>query len=68
MLIIYIRSGEFYGPNGSAANLELLARFFKKYPDYANKTFLSVKVGPFSAVVWNQRLRVSYREATSREE
>ena len=40
--------GEFYGPDGSPANLELLARFFKKYPEYANKTFLSVKVGLLS--------------------
>ncbi|KAM5531837.1 hypothetical protein V8D89_014467 [Ganoderma adspersum] len=38
-----LNSGEFYGPNGSSANLELLSRFFKKYPDYASKTFLSVK-------------------------
>jgi hypothetical protein len=37
-------SGEFYGPNSSPANLELLARFFEKYPGYAEKTFLSVKV------------------------
>jgi hypothetical protein len=36
--------GEFYGPNLSTANLELLARFFEKYPEYADKTFLSVKV------------------------
>ena len=27
------------------ANLDLLARFFKKYPDYADRTFLSVKGG-----------------------
>ncbi|KAI0945146.1 hypothetical protein AcV7_001762 [Taiwanofungus camphoratus] len=40
-----INSGEFYGPNLSTANLELLARFFTKYPDYADKTFLSVKGG-----------------------
>jgi hypothetical protein len=36
--------GEFYGRNSSAANLELLARFFHKYPEYAEKAFLSVKV------------------------
>jgi hypothetical protein len=37
--------GEFYGmqPNGTA-NLELLNRFFAKYPEYAERTFLSVKV------------------------
>ncbi|KZT07914.1 aldo/keto reductase [Laetiporus sulphureus 93-53] len=40
-----INSGEFYGPNLSTANLELIARFFDKYPEYADKTFLSVKGG-----------------------
>ncbi|KAI0945772.1 hypothetical protein AcW1_001915 [Taiwanofungus camphoratus] len=40
-----VNSGEFYGPNLSTANLELLARFFTKHPDYADKTFLSVKGG-----------------------
>lgn len=36
--------GEFYGINPPEANLELLARFFEKYPSYADKAFLSVKV------------------------
>ena len=27
------------------ANLELVARFFEKYPEYADRTFLSVKGG-----------------------
>ena len=36
--------GDFYGANMSLGNLELLARFYDKYPDYADKTFLSVKV------------------------
>ncbi|KAI8998519.1 aldo/keto reductase [Trametes punicea] len=40
-----LNSGEFYGPNMSTANLELLARFFEKYPQYADRTFLSVKGG-----------------------
>ena len=31
--------------NPIEANLELLARFFEKYPDYADKAFLSVKGG-----------------------
>ena len=29
----------------STANLELLSRFFEKYPKYAGRTFLSVKGG-----------------------
>ncbi|KZT26310.1 aldo/keto reductase [Neolentinus lepideus HHB14362 ss-1] len=40
-----LNSGEFYGHNLSTANLDMLARFFTKYPDYADKTFLSVKGG-----------------------
>ena len=27
------------------ANLELLARFYEKYPEFTDKTFLSVKGG-----------------------
>ncbi|KAI0831436.1 aldo/keto reductase [Trametes gibbosa] len=42
---MFINSGEFYGPNYSTANLELLSRFFNKYPEYADRTFLSVKGG-----------------------
>lgn len=38
-----INSGEFYGINPPTANLELVARFFEKYPTYADKAFLSVK-------------------------
>ncbi|KAF8610056.1 aldo/keto reductase [Ceratobasidium sp. AG-I] len=43
---IFLNSGEFYGnpPNGTA-NLELLNRFFTKYPEYAERTLLSVKGG-----------------------
>ncbi|KAI0748256.1 aldo/keto reductase [Daedaleopsis nitida] len=40
-----LNSGEFYGPDASTANLELLSRFYAKYPEYAEKTFLSVKGG-----------------------
>lgn len=37
--------GEFYGQGFTVANLELVARFFEKYPQYADRTFLSVKGG-----------------------
>jgi pyridoxine 4-dehydrogenase len=35
--------GEFYGPDRS--NLTLISRFFKKYPEYADRAFLSIKGG-----------------------
>ncbi|KIK23398.1 hypothetical protein PISMIDRAFT_679360 [Pisolithus microcarpus 441] len=38
-------AGEFYGHNLSTTNLEMIARFFEKYPSYADKAFLSVKGG-----------------------
>ena len=44
-LTLLSHPGQFYGPNLSTANLELLGRFFEKYPDYADKTFLAVKGG-----------------------
>ena len=40
-----LNSGEFYANDLGTGNLELLARFFDKYPDYADRTFLSVKAG-----------------------
>jgi pyridoxine 4-dehydrogenase len=40
-----VPSAEFYGQGLSTANLELVARFFEKYPDYTDRTFLSVKGG-----------------------
>jgi len=40
-----INSGEFYGITPRTANLELIARFFDKYPELADKAFLSVKGG-----------------------
>lgn len=39
-----INSGEFYANDFGTGNLELLARFFDKYPSYAERVFLSVKV------------------------
>ncbi|TFK49578.1 Aldo/keto reductase [Heliocybe sulcata] len=42
---MFLNGGEFYGPNFGTANLEMISRFFEKYPDYTAKTFLSVKGG-----------------------
>ncbi|RPD74974.1 aldo/keto reductase [Lentinus tigrinus ALCF2SS1-7] len=42
---MFLNSAEFYGPNFGTGNLELLSRFYEKYPEYADKTFLSVKGG-----------------------
>jgi len=42
---MFLNSGEFYGQGCTVANLELVARFFEKYPEYADRTFLSVKGG-----------------------
>ncbi|GAB1522766.1 hypothetical protein RhiTH_005889 [Rhizoctonia solani] len=41
---VFLNSGEFYGvPPHVTTNLELLNRFFTKYPEHAERTFLSVK-------------------------
>ena len=42
----HLSPGEFYAPDAGTANLELLARFYAKYPEYVDRTFLSVKVMP----------------------
>lgn len=36
---------EFYGVNPETYNLQLLSRFFEKYPSYTDKAFLCVKGG-----------------------
>ena len=42
----FINSGAFYGnPPDQTSNLELLKRFFEKYPEYVDKVVLSVKGG-----------------------
>jgi len=40
---MYFNSGEYYGAGLTTANLELISRFFEKYPEYADRSFLSVK-------------------------
>ncbi|CUA76879.1 pyridoxine 4-dehydrogenase [Rhizoctonia solani] len=41
---VFLNAGEFYGTfQNINANLDLLNRFFTKYPEYAERTFLSVK-------------------------
>ena len=42
--LLITTTAEFYGQGFSVGNLELLARFYEKYPDYVDKTFLAVKV------------------------
>ncbi|KAF7344497.1 Aldo/keto reductase [Mycena sanguinolenta] len=38
-----LNSSEFYSNTWGPENLELLGRFYTKYPEYADRTFLSVK-------------------------
>ncbi|KAA1473991.1 aldo/keto reductase [Dentipellis sp. KUC8613] len=40
-----LNTGEFYGHEPRTANLDLVARFFEKYPQYKEKAFLCVKGG-----------------------
>ncbi|KAF9073210.1 aldo/keto reductase [Rhodocollybia butyracea] len=42
---MFLNSAEFYDNNWGPTNLQLLNRFFTKYPKYADRTFLSVKGG-----------------------
>ncbi|KAJ6495313.1 aldo/keto reductase [Mycena sanguinolenta] len=42
---MFLNSAEFYSNTWGPENLELLGRFYAKYPEYADKTFLSVKGG-----------------------
>ncbi|KIO25908.1 hypothetical protein M407DRAFT_24762 [Tulasnella calospora MUT 4182] len=45
---LFLNSAEFYGEDRDVANLEMLSRFFAKFPELADRTFLSVK-GTMSA-------------------
>jgi hypothetical protein len=70
---------EFYGEaHDFTANLDLLARFFEKYPEYADKAFLSVKVRCFTRPIrtstmklllffsgWNKAQRLYSRQFVS---
>ncbi|KAE9397422.1 aldo/keto reductase [Gymnopus androsaceus JB14] len=40
---MFLNSGEFYDSKRGTGNLQLLSRFYNKYPEYTDKTFLSVK-------------------------
>jgi pyridoxine 4-dehydrogenase len=42
---MFLNGGEFYGHNMSTTNLEMISRFFEKYPEYVDRTFLSIKGG-----------------------
>ena len=41
----HISVGDFYGYDRPSANLDLLAAFYEEHPEYADRTFLSVKGG-----------------------
>ncbi|KAG8949112.1 hypothetical protein FRC04_009058 [Tulasnella sp. 424] len=45
---LFLNSAEFYGEDRDTANLEMLSRFFAQYPEFVDRTFLSVK-GTMSA-------------------
>ncbi|KAG1891275.1 Aldo/keto reductase [Suillus subluteus] len=62
---MFLNGGEFYGHNLATTNLEMIARFFEKYPDYVDKTFLSIKFWPTnlrrSVELINEKLRGTKR-------
>ena len=56
-------SGEFYGQGATIANLELVARFFEKYPEYADRTFLSAKGGTLPGQLASDGIRENLRRS-----
>jgi pyridoxine 4-dehydrogenase len=47
----------------TTANLDLLARFFTKYPEYADRTFLSVKGGAVPGQLVSDGSRANLRRS-----
>jgi pyridoxine 4-dehydrogenase len=45
LLLSFFTAGEYYATGLTTGNLELIARFFEQYPEYADRAFLSVKGG-----------------------
>ncbi|KAF5373009.1 hypothetical protein D9758_001488 [Tetrapyrgos nigripes] len=45
----FLNTADFYGSAWSTGNLEMLSRFFAKYPDYVDRVFVSVKGGMVAA-------------------
>ncbi|KAK7463529.1 hypothetical protein VKT23_006877 [Stygiomarasmius scandens] len=41
----FLNTADFYDQNWGTGNLEMLSRFFARYPEYADRIFLSVKGG-----------------------
>ncbi|KAI9460517.1 NADP-dependent oxidoreductase domain-containing protein, partial [Lactarius psammicola] len=64
---MFLNSAEFYGQGFSTTNLELLARFFDKYPDYADRTFLSVKGGMLPGQIVSDGSRENLRRSPCAE-
>jgi pyridoxine 4-dehydrogenase len=62
-LRVWLLLAEFYGQGLTTANLDLLARFFTKYPEYADRTFLSVKGGSVPGQLVSDGSRANLRRS-----